>query len=82
MTIVFTGKIAETRKEIEKECKLHGIRMDSRVTYSTDVLFVGKRAKHFIDEGSEKSKKEIDAEQKNIQIEFIDSLDMIVEYFI
>jgi len=82
MTIVFTGKIKETRKEIKEKCELHGIRMENKVTYTTDVLFVGRRASHFVERGEEKSKKELEAENKGIEIEYISGLNEIIQFFI
>ena len=83
MTIVFTGKLEQTRNEIEKMCENAGIRMEKAVTYNTDVLFVGSRAEHFIKDGyGKKSKKEKDAYSKSVKIEYITSIDEILEYFI
>ena len=82
MRMVFTGKLEETRKEIEANCKNAGIQMDKAVSYNTDVLFVGVRAQHFIDEGMKLSSKEIAAREKGVDIQYITSIDEIAEYFI
>ena len=83
MRMVFTGKLNEGRKEIEVMCKNAGIIMEKTVTYNTDVLFVGARAEHFINDGyGSKSTKERAADNKGVKIEYITTIDEILEYFI
>jgi len=83
MNIIFTGKIDVTRKKIEVMCKGVGITLQKSVTNNTNVLFVGVRGQHFINDGyGTKSTKEKAALEKGIKIEHIESIDEILEYFV
>ena len=79
MNIVFTGKIEETRKEVEAFINSHGHNFQKSVNWQTDLLVVGQRAAHFTDK---KSTKEHEAENRGIKIIHVQTLDDMLEYFI
>jgi len=79
MTFCYTGKIVETRKELEEFIVNHGHEFHKSITWDTEVLAVGKRGVQFTDK---KSKKQVEAEQKGIRIIHIEKLDDMLEYFI
>jgi len=79
MNIVFTGKIEETRKEVEAFINSHGHHFQKSVNWDTDLLVVGKRGAHFDDK---KSTKEHEADHRNVQIIRVQTLDDMLEYFV
>lgn len=79
MNIVFTGKLKETRNELEHMITTQNCKMQKAITHDTDLLLVGKRADHF---GDTKSSKEIKAEQFGIRIKYIQSIEEVPQLLI
>jgi len=79
MTFCYTGKIAETRKEIQEYIEGYGHEFNKTVSWDTEVLVVGQRGAGF---DNPKSKKQLQAEKNGIRIIFIEKLDDMLEYFI
>ena len=82
MNIVFTGKLEETRKELETELYQLGHNLQKTVNYETDILVVGTRAQRFIEDGRKKSSKEISAESKAVRIIHVNTINDMLEYFV
>ena len=81
--IVFTGKLEETRKELELELKNYNVTLQKSVNYDTDIVVVGVRGQHFIDGGyGSKSAKEKAAFNKGIKIIHVNTIEDMLEYFI
>jgi len=81
--IVFTGKLEETRKELEVELKNYDVTLQKSVTWDTDIVVVGVRGQHFIDGGyGKKSGKESAALEKGIKIIHVDTIVDMLEYFV
>lgn len=83
MNIVFTGKLAENRKELEEIVTSANCHIQKAVTRDTDILFVGVRGKQFVNQGyGEKSTKERTAERLGIKIKYINSIEEVPQYLI
>ena len=82
MHIVFTGKLEETRKELEITLDELGHHLQKSLTYQTDMLVVGVRAERFVEDGRRKSTKEIKAEDHGIKIIHVNSINDMLEYFV
>lgn len=79
MNFCYTGKIAETRKEIQDYIEGFGHTFQKKVSWETDVLVVGERGAGFKDP---ESKKEKEAISFGIRIVRVSKLDDMLEYFI
>jgi len=83
MNIVFTGKLKETRKELEAEVERFGHQLEKRVTADTDLVVVGVREERFLAQGfSAVSKKEHEAKMRGIQIVRVGTIEDMLEYFV
>ncbi len=80
MNIVFTGKIKETRKELEASLNRGGHQLQKKVEWNTNLLVIGKRKQALIEKGMPKSKKELAADSKGIKTIHVESLTEMIQY--
>lgn len=82
MNIVFTGKLEETRKELEVFLNRIGHHLQKSVTWDTDMLVVGIRAERFVEDGRKISTKEMKARGKGVKIIHVETIESMMEYFV
>ena len=83
MYIVFTGRLDETKKELQKQVENYGHVWQNKVDWRTDLVVVGHRDQSFIDKGMGKaSQKERDGASHNCRIVRVSTIEDMIEYFV
>lgn len=83
MHIVFTGRLSETKKQLQSEVENYGHVWQSKVDWRTDLVVVGHRDQSHIDRGSGKeSQKERDGKVHNCKIVRVTTIEDMIEYFV